>query len=170
MQTRCQVVPASFSSVTTQEALDLLEVISMHLERLQSTVRPELPKQSDESINVEELNPLAFAHAYYGLGQARLDNRPARRLTHPWVTAFEDVASLSTACAQYILTDSSSTAARVFEHVLSLHAVLVRSTGLRKGASSTLLWDPHNWLCSMRKVLCYPVSRVFRNFFPVSFG
>lgn len=118
--------------------------------------RPEIEGQPP---TVSKLGPFAFACSFYELKEFTLKLADRECLDLPFVTSFEDLASLSTVCAKRLLTPSkdASLLREAFSQSVLLIMRLLGRMDQRSGPPFVAQWNPAQWLSGILECLEQPV-------------
>jgi len=142
--------------------------------RLLHALKDEIPSSSLLQLSaVDSLSnaygPLKFALNFYGLDtQIHCnDTRTAPQL--PFVTAFQDILSISAVCATAMTTsgDYGKTFRDPLVQALSLFNELVTATTLEREQTPTIDWNPPEWISCLMAALKTEVGIVSRSISPL---
>ncbi|KAJ8503598.1 hypothetical protein ONZ45_g10714 [Pleurotus djamor] len=111
--------------------------------------RPELTASLQAESSTQR--PYHYACTFYGINPVKEVQSPNRSFDIPFVTAFEDLISLSEVCAHDLLKEESKRL-QLRESFAQFLLLVDRLVG-RLGTSVTVCWEPNKWLGIILDVL-----------------
>ncbi|KAG5643542.1 hypothetical protein DXG03_000683 [Asterophora parasitica] len=130
------------SSSLLREILFLQEEMLRHIPHSAIMQRPDLTGPIEAKRTTQR--PYLFACSFYGIDPVDIPPTPGESFTVPFVSAFENLATLSLYCAQSLT--SGSTGVVTLREVYSQTLVILDRLVGRLATPVTVSWDPDQWL------------------------
>ncbi|KNZ76347.1 Protein dopey [Termitomyces sp. J132] len=130
------------SSPLIKEALLLQEEVLRHVPHSALMQRPNLTGPIETKRTTQR--PYLFACSFYGVDPIAIPESLPNSFAVPFVSAFENLATITRRCAQKLITSCSDIV--VLREVFSLSLLLLDRLSSRLTTSVTLRWNPDDWL------------------------
>ncbi|KAG6874376.1 hypothetical protein C0995_015112 [Termitomyces sp. Mi166 len=132
------------SSPLMREALLLQEEMLRHIPHSALMQRPDLTGPIEAKRTTQR--PYLFACSFYGIDPIVTSESLSNSFAVPFVSVFQNLATITRSCAQALTTYTSSSNIVVLREVFSLSLSLLNRLSVRLATSVTLSWNPDDWL------------------------
>ncbi|KAG5733413.1 Protein dopey, partial [Termitomyces sp. T112] len=139
---RVQGDMSCLSSPLVKEALLLQEEVLRHVPHSALMQRPNLTGPIETKRTTQR--PYLFACSFYGVDPIAIPESLSNSFAVPFVSAFENLATITRRCAQKLITSCSDIV--VLREVFSLSLLLLDRLSSGLTTSVTLPWNPDDWL------------------------